>query len=262
MFAVMVNDLLSHWRPRAKFVDDLTALEIIPRNSPSMLNFIVDDTQRFTVKNNMCLNPPKCKSMTISFLHYNSCIASPIVTSGSTVEQVSSFKLLGLFISEDLTWNIHCDYVLKKSNKRLYILRQLFKCGLAKSEIVNVYCTLIRPIIEYVPVVFSNLPIYLSKLIESIQKRATKITWPDATYTEALHNAMLISLSERRSDACVKFVTGISEGNPLFLLAYNRVVKSTAQYVLRSKKTNHPRFVGMDRFANFVTVKYQSSCSV
>ena len=42
MFAVMVNDLLSRWRPRAKFVDDLTALEIIPRNSPSMMNFIVE----------------------------------------------------------------------------------------------------------------------------------------------------------------------------------------------------------------------------
>ena len=53
MFAMMVNDLLSQWRPRAKFVDDLTALEIIPRNSPSMMNFIVDDTQRFAVKNNV-----------------------------------------------------------------------------------------------------------------------------------------------------------------------------------------------------------------
>ena len=79
----------------------------------------------------MCLNPPKCKSMTINFLPYNSCVISPIVTGGSTVEQVSYFNLLGLFIPEDLTWNIHCDSVLKKSSKRLYILRQLFKCGLA-----------------------------------------------------------------------------------------------------------------------------------
>ena len=178
------------------------------------------------------------------------------------MEQVSSFNLLGLFIPEDLTWNIHCDYVLKKSSKRLYILRQLFKCGLAKSEIVNVYCTLIRPIIEYAPIVFSNLPTYLSKPIENIQKQTLKIIWPDVTYTEALHNARLISLSEQRSDACVKFVKRISEGNPLFPIVYNRVVKSTAQYALRSKKTNHPRFVRTDRFANFVTVKYQSSCSV
>ena len=66
--------------------------------------------------------------------------------------------------------------------------------------------------------------------------------WPDATYIEALHNARLISLSERRSDACVKFVMGKREGNPLFPLVYNRVVKSTqgapwptAQYTLRWK---------------------------
>jgi hypothetical protein len=30
LFAVMVNELLSAWGPRAKFVDDLTALEIVP----------------------------------------------------------------------------------------------------------------------------------------------------------------------------------------------------------------------------------------
>ena len=103
------------------------------------------------------------------------------------------------------------------------------------------------------------------KLIENIQKRALKIIWPDATYTEALHGlnyAELVSLSERRSDTCVKFVMGISESNPLFPLVYNRVVKATAQYALRSKKTNHPRFVRMDSFASFVTVKYQSFCSV
>ena len=40
LFAVMVNDLLSCWRPRAKLVDDLTALEIIPRNSPSTMKFV------------------------------------------------------------------------------------------------------------------------------------------------------------------------------------------------------------------------------
>ena len=112
----MVNDLLSHWRPRAKLLDDLSALEIIPGNvnSPSMMKFVVDDTQRFTFKSNMCLNPPNCKSMTFTFSIIIVFVVSPIVTSDSNVEQVSTFKMLGLFIFEDLTWNIHYDYVLKK----------------------------------------------------------------------------------------------------------------------------------------------------
>ena len=43
LFSVMVNDLVSTWPKRAKYVDGLTILEIIPRNSSSYLNCIVDD---------------------------------------------------------------------------------------------------------------------------------------------------------------------------------------------------------------------------
>ena len=73
LFAVMVNDLVSSWSPRAKFVDDLTVVEIVPRNSPSVLNFIVQDINQYAVTNNMTLNPSKCKEMSVDFLQYNSC---------------------------------------------------------------------------------------------------------------------------------------------------------------------------------------------
>ena len=43
LFSVMVSDLVSTWPKRANYVDDLTVLEIIPRNSPSYLNYIVHD---------------------------------------------------------------------------------------------------------------------------------------------------------------------------------------------------------------------------
>ena len=109
LFAVMVNDLVQSWGARIKFVDDLTVLEVVPRNSPSLLNVVVDDIHAFAVNNNMRLNPPKWKSMTVDFLHYNSCIPRPIAVGGSDIEQVSTFKLLGVHLSEDLTWAVHCD---------------------------------------------------------------------------------------------------------------------------------------------------------
>ena len=64
LFAVMVNDLVQSWGARIKFVDDLTVLEVVPRNSPSLLNVVVDDIDAFAVNNNMHLNSGKCKSMT------------------------------------------------------------------------------------------------------------------------------------------------------------------------------------------------------
>ena len=39
----------------------------------------------------------------------------------------------------------------------MYILRKLVKCGLAKLEIINVYCTIIKPIIDYASVLFLQI---------------------------------------------------------------------------------------------------------
>ena len=39
LFAVMINKLLRNWHMRSKYVDDTTAIEIIPRNSISITRF-------------------------------------------------------------------------------------------------------------------------------------------------------------------------------------------------------------------------------
>ena len=103
LFAIMVNDLVSSWVPRAKYVDDLTVLEVVPRNSPSMLNFIVNEIESYAISNNMRLNPLKCKELSVDFLRYNSCSWQPIAVGGAFHERVSCFKLLGVYISEDLS---------------------------------------------------------------------------------------------------------------------------------------------------------------
>lgn len=61
----------------------------------------------------------------MDFLLYNSCVPRPTVVGNAIVERVASLKLLGVYILRDLTWDTHVDYILKKANKRLYILRAL-----------------------------------------------------------------------------------------------------------------------------------------
>ena len=128
-------------------MDDLTVLEVVPRNSPSLLNVVVDDIHAFAVNNNVRLNPRKFKSMSVDFLHYNSCVPRPIAVGGSDIEQVPTFKLVSVHLSEDLTWAVHCDYIVKKANRRLYALRQLKKCKVPWADIVDVYRALIRSIL-------------------------------------------------------------------------------------------------------------------
>ena len=155
-------DLVQIWNARIKFVDDLTVLEVVPRNSPSLLNVVVDDIHAFAGNNNMRLNSRKCKTMTVDFLCYNSCVLCPIAVGGSDIEQVSTFKLLGVYLSEDLTWAVHCDYIVKRANRRPYALRQLKKCKVPSADIVHIYCALLRSILEYASTLFAHLPKHLA----------------------------------------------------------------------------------------------------
>ena len=62
---------------------------------------------------------------------FNTSVSEPIVIGATQLVIVSSFKLLGVYITSDLTWSVHCTHVIKKSNKRLYALRKLKKSGVA-----------------------------------------------------------------------------------------------------------------------------------
>ena len=106
LFAVMVNELVNNWSLRAKFFDDLTIMEVIPKNSLTLMRHVVSDVQEFASNNNMQLNPVKCKEMRVSFLHYNSYELQPIATGGTCIEEVTSFKSLGVYISNDFSWAI------------------------------------------------------------------------------------------------------------------------------------------------------------
>ena len=146
--------------------------------------------------NNISLNPAKCKAMTIAFLDYNSCTCRPICTGRVVIERVKSFELLGVYTSDYSTWGVHCDYIVKKANRPLYALRSLNKCGVPTSDLITVYCSLIRSVIEYASAVFANLPKYLSDALEGIQKRALRIILPNLHYDEALILSGLSSLED------------------------------------------------------------------
>ena len=89
----MISEEVTGSKEKKKFVDDLTVVEIVSRNSPSVLNFIVQDISQYAVTNNMTLNPCKCKEMSVDFLQYNSCVLRLIVLGNAIVERVASFKL-------------------------------------------------------------------------------------------------------------------------------------------------------------------------
>lgn len=63
-------------------------------------------------------------------------------------------KLLGLTISDDLTWNAHVNEVVKKASKKLYFLVQLKRSRLPPSDLVLLYLSCVRSTVDYAIPVF------------------------------------------------------------------------------------------------------------
>ena len=163
------------------------------------------------------------------------------------------------WIGSFLTWSLHCDYIIKKANKRLYALRNLKKAGVSCADIVTVYCVMIRTVLEYASAVFANLPQILSNDLERVERRALAIIYPTSSYRDALLLAGIQSLNVRRDIACKKFIASIKLDNPLypFIHKHSRILNHT--YSLRSERIDRTTVTRTDRFQNFVTVKFSET---
>lgn len=231
----MTNNLISDWHLTIKFVDDTTALEIIPRNSISYLNSTVDEIYQFSIEHNMTLNPLKCKEMVINFMNNNNSVMRPIVIGSNVLERVINYKLLGVQLSEDLKWNNHVQYIYKKACKKLYFLHILRRAGVEQGKILQVYLTTIRPVLEYAVPIWQAIPDYLIKRLKSIQKRALQIIFPSIhSYDEVTMLVQIPTLESSREQLCEKYMTKMKkEDHPLhFILPKLKI--SECKYNLRS----------------------------
>ena len=124
---------------------------------------------------------------------------------------VKTYKLLGVTIREDLKWNSHVDCIIAEAAKRLYALRLLKPAGVNPNDILKVYISNVRSILEYAIQVWQDIPEYLSDRIECIQNRALRIIYPECTaYNQALSEANVSSLANRRVSLCRRFVSDMA----------------------------------------------------
>jgi len=70
--------------------------------------------RQWSVAENALINEHKTKEMTITLSH------TLTVQNLSDIERVDAFKLLGIYVSSDLSWNNHVTYIYKRANSRLH----------------------------------------------------------------------------------------------------------------------------------------------
>ena len=173
----------------------------------------------------------------------------PLVIDNDVIEQVNSTKILGLVLSSDLTWNNHVDFMVKKANKRLFLLTLLKRANVSMEDMITIFTSIVRPVLEYACVVWhSSLPEYLHNDIEGVQKRALIIICGLNSYKRNLEISELTTLRERRHKLCYHFFQDMNK--PEHKLHHLLPQERTANYDLRHSNRLEVPFCRTNRYMN------------
>ena len=124
------------------FMDDTAVSEIIDIKNHIAVEAIGKAEKREVMKdtNNqkMELNLKKCKEMLIDLRRNKTAIPLTNIEN-NTIERVTSYKLLGLWIDDNMKWNTNTEKIVKKAAKRLFLLKVLKSYGASTSDMKNFY---------------------------------------------------------------------------------------------------------------------------
>ena len=236
LFLIMINDACEAAPIRyLKYVDDLTLIESRKLTQQPLMQDALNDFSSWTGNNNMKLNPTKCCTMQVTFCKRPP-PPEPLFIDNVKLSVVTEAKILGIVVQANLKWDSHILQVVKKCNRKLYMLRSLKRFHIPLIDLVTVYSGYIRPVLEYGTPVFNGaLTKKQESQLETIQKRACKIMLGTSysTYAEALVMCNIGTLLERRKKLCIDFAHSL-EKNPL---VFNWLPqKPNHDHALRSKK--------------------------
>ena len=200
-FLCLINDL-STPSNTIKYVDDTTIYEVSNDPTDKTLQTSIDVALSWSAKTNMKINSSKTKEMLVSFSRSPPDVPG-IQINGEEIKRVSECTLLGVVLNDKLNWQDNVDKLFKKASSRMYFISQLKRTRMASSEIVKVYISLVRPVLEYACQVWhGGLTEQQSDLLESIQERALRLAFPSMDYNQALQVANIMTLHQRREELC------------------------------------------------------------
>ena len=117
-------------------IDSFETIPAIECNSD--VQSIVDEICSWSTNKKFQLHPKNCHEPRISCSH-SSVNYDLVEISGSKLDTVPTFKLLGLHIQDNFKWNTHVAETTRKAAKRVYFLVQLKRAYVIPSKLVHFY---------------------------------------------------------------------------------------------------------------------------
>ena len=155
----------------------------------------------------MQLNQKKSCAIFLNFTQKYQ-FTSRLTIDGKPLDIVDHTKLLGLIVSNDLTWSRNTQYIIKRANSRMELLRRISKFNAPIKDLVQIYITYIRSILEQSCVIWhSTLTQDDCDSLERVQKNALRNILKEKyiDYENSLHIVQLETLFKRREKLLYSF---------------------------------------------------------
>ena len=115
------------------------------RKSGSLSRNDINSIVQWVDENLLTLNTSKCKCILLT------CKVNTmphLFLNNDLIEEVRSYKYLGVTVSTDLKWNMHITSICQRSKKLLGIMYRRFYDSVDAVFLSRLYLSLVRPILE------------------------------------------------------------------------------------------------------------------
>src|SRR3989441_11997811 len=101
----------------------------------------INSIKSWATKNNLTLNSTKCEEIIFTRPRLRTKLNLPVPVAG--IARVTEVKILGVIVTENLSFKSHIDETIKSCNRGLFALRTLRSHGLADSVLHLTYRSII-----------------------------------------------------------------------------------------------------------------------
>ena len=120
----------------------------------------------------LSMNPSKCKYLIAS---KKRCALNPptqLLLDGKVLEEVSSYRYLGIVVTPSLSWKSHINQICNKTRKLIGLLFRKYSNWADTNTLKNIYVTCIRPHLEYACQLWDPYTSESINILEGVQKFA------------------------------------------------------------------------------------------